>query len=196
VIGELPRWRDWDGDPDLPSTGSVVLSSTRREIDAAYDDYDAGRPPRRPVIGFSVPSAVDPSLAQPVYHTASCWIYPVPRHLTRGTWDDHRERVAEGIVHRITRYAPNFRGSIRDLRLRTPLDLERENGLTDGCIWHVSHTADHLFWNRPLPELASYRAPLAGLYLCGAGQHPGGEVSGAPGHNAAQEILKDLDRVG
>jgi phytoene dehydrogenase-like protein len=196
AISELPRWTSWDGDPDEPSRGSVVLHTTRAHVAVMYDDVEAGRPPRAPVISFSVPSAVDPSLAPPGRHTASVWIYSAPAKLREGTWDDVRESVTERLIDQITEYAPNFRASILKCRLRTPLDLERETGLTDGSIWHVQHTAEQLFWNRPLPELAQYRAPLAGLYLCGAGQHPGGEVSGQPGHNAAQEVLKDLDRGG
>ena len=138
---------------------------------------------------------MDDSLTQPGYHTASIWIYAAPAKLQNGTWDDVREQVAEGLIDQITEYAPNFRRSIRDYKLRTPLDLERENGLTDGCIWHIQHAGEHLVWNRPLPEISHYRAPLQGLYLCGAGQHPGGEISGVPGHNAAHEILKDLGQV-
>ncbi len=195
VISELPQWSAWDGDPYAPSTGSVVLSLNRAEMGAAYDDLEAGRPPRRPLVSFSIPSAVDDSLRQPGYHTASIWIYPAPAKLRSGTWDDVRESVAEGLIDQISAHAPNFRKSIRDYKLRTPLDLERENGLTDGCIWHVQHAGEHLVWNRPLPEIAHYRAPLAGLYLCGAGQHPGGEISGVPGHNAAHEVLKDLGQL-
>ena len=99
---------------------------------------------------------------------------------------------AENLIDQITKHAPNFRRSIQNYVLRTPLDLERENNLTDGCIWHIQHNGEQLFWNRPLPELSCYRSPIKGLYLCGAGQHPGGEVSGIPGHNAAHEIIKDL----
>ncbi|MDE2930637.1 MAG: NAD(P)/FAD-dependent oxidoreductase [Chloroflexota bacterium] len=195
VISELPQWSAWDGDPELPSKGAVVISLDRAEMSANYDDLEAGRPPRRPLISYSIPSAVDDSLTQPGYHTASIWIYPAPAKLQGTTWDAVREQVAEGLIDQITDYAPNFRRSIRDYKLRTPLDLERENGLTDGCIWHVQHTGEHLVWNRPLPEISQYRAPLPGLYLCGAGQHPGGEISGVPGHNAAHEILKDLGQV-
>ena len=103
-----------------------------------------------------------------------------------------KEEVAERLIDQLNDYAPNFRDSIVHYTLRTPLDLERENGLTDGCIWHIQHNGEQLFWRRPLPELADYRAPQKGLYLCGSGQHPGGEVSGIPGHNAAHEVLKDL----
>lgn len=193
AITELPRWKDWDGDLDRPSRGAVVLNGGSQDVAAMYDDLEAGRPPRAPLVSMSIPSAVDDSLAPPGRHTASAWILPAPARLREGTWDDVREAVAERLIDQITHYAPNFRASILDYRLRTPLDLERENGLTDGCIWHVQHTADQLFWSRPLPELAHYRAPLAGLYLCGAGQHPGGEVSGQPGHNAAHEVLRDLE---
>lgn len=196
VISELPRWRDWDGEPHLPSTGVVGLMRTRADVAAAYDDLEARRPPRAPAINVSVPSAVDPSLTRPGYHTASIWIYPAPARLHGASWDDAREQVAARLIDQVTEYAPNFRPSIRQYRLRTPLDLERENGLTDGCIWHVQHAGEHLFWDRPLPELAAYRAPLPGLYLCGAGQHPGGEVTGIPGHNAAHEVLRDLDGHG
>ena len=192
ALSELPHWKDWDGDPESPSSGKVGLHRTQAHIAAAYDDLEAGRPPREMVINVSIPSAVDPSLAPPGGHTASCYIYPAPGSLRAGTWDDARDSVAERIIDQITRYAPNFRRSIRHYKLRTPLDLERENGLTDGCIVHVEQTGEQLLWNRPLPELAHYRAPLRGLYLCGSGQHPGGEVSGQPGHNAAHEVLKDL----
>lgn len=195
VISELPQWRAWDGDPELPSKGAVVISLNREEMSACYDDLEAGVPPRKPLVSYSIPSAVDDSLTQPGYHTASIWIYAAPGKLRSGSWDDVREQVAEGLIDHITEHAPNFRRSIRDYKLRTPLDLERENGLTDGCIWHIQHIGEHLVWNRPLPELSHYRAPLPGLYLCGAGQHPGGEISGVPGHNAAHEILKDLGQV-
>ena len=192
VISELPEWRHWDGDSDQPYKGAVTLHSSRPEIEASYDELEAGLPVRKPVVSFSMPSFADPGLTQEGYHTASVWIYPAPARLKQGTWDDVRDEIAEGIIDQITEFAPNFKGSIRDYVFRTPQDLERENSLTDGCIWHVQHAGEHLFWNRPLPELSAYRAPQKGLYLCGAGQHPGGEVSGIPGHNAAHEILKDI----
>ena len=192
AVDELPQWHAWDGDPALPSRGVVGLGRSEASVDAAYADCAAGRPPAEPIVNFSVPSALDPTLAPDGRHTASVWIYPAPARLRGTDWDAVRERVAERLVDQITRYAPNFRRSILHLKLRTPADLERDNGLTDGCIWHIQHGSDQLFWNRPLPELSRYRAPFPGLYLCGAGQHPGGEISGIPGHNAAQEILRDL----
>ena len=192
AVDELPHWQAWDGDPALPSAGVVGLGRSEAVVDAAYADCAAGRPPAEPIVNFSVPSALDPTLAPEGRHTASVWIYPAPARLHDTDWDTVRDRVTERLVEQITRFAPNFRRSILHLKLRTPADLERENGLTDGCIWHIQHGGDQLFWNRPLPELCRYRAPFPGLYLCGAGQHPGGEISGIPGHNAAQEIIRDL----
>ncbi|MDE0223391.1 MAG: NAD(P)/FAD-dependent oxidoreductase [Spirochaetaceae bacterium] len=192
AVDELLHWQAWDGDPALPSRGVVGLGRSEAVVDAAYADCDAGRPPAEPIVNFSVPSALDPTLAPDGRHTASAWIYPAPARLRDTGWDTVRDRVAERLVDQITRHAPNFRRSILHLRLRTPADLERENGLTDGCIWHIQHGGDQLFWNRPLPELSRYRAPFPGLYLCGAGQHPGGEISGIPGRNAAQEVIRDL----
>jgi phytoene dehydrogenase-like protein len=158
------------------------------------DDVDAGRVPRTPIISMYLQSAVDPSVAPPGCHTASIYVWPIPSRLHGTTWDDVREQVAANLIDQVSVYAPNFRRSILHYKLHTPLDMERELGLTDGCIWHVHHSGDQLFWNRPLPELSAYRAPIKGLYLCGAGQHPGGEVSGQPGHNAAHEALRDHRR--
>lgn len=194
VVSELPRWKDWDGDPELPSRGAVALQESEAHLAAIWEDMAARQPPHAPIINVAVPSTLDPSLTQPGYHTVSCYIYPAPSHLRDQRWDEAREPVAQRLIDQITAYAPNFRRSIRHYHLRTPADLEAEEGLTDGCITHVAHSGDHLFWNRPLLELARYRTPLGGLYLCGAGQHPGGEVSGQPGHNAAQAVLTDLER--
>lgn len=192
AIDELPQWNGWDGDPMLPHRGSVQLEINRTAITRCYAELEAGQAPSRPMMSFNIPSVLDDSLAPAGKHTASVYVYSAPAKLANGTWDDHRETVAERLIDQITEYAPNFRRSILNYELRTPLDLERKLALTDGCIWHLQHTPELLLGNRPLPELSHYRAPIAGLYLGGSGQHPGGEVSGIPGHNAAKEILKDL----
>jgi phytoene dehydrogenase-like protein len=192
VISELPQWKAWDGPSEQPSSGCVIFGLTRDDIEETYDSLDAGIPPKKPVISVSVPSARDPSLTQPGYHTVSIYIYPMPSKLANESWDDARDRVAEQMIDRITEYAPNFRKSLVNYKLRTPQDIESDNGMTDGCIWHIQPDADQMFWNRPLPELAAYKAPLEGLYMCGAGQHPGGDITGVPGHNAAHKILQDL----
>ncbi len=192
AIDELPQWQGWDGDPDLPHRGAVQLEMNREAITRCYAEVEAGEAPARPMMSFNPPSRLDDSLAPAGKHTASVYVYSAPAKLARGNWDERKEAIAERLIDQITEYAPNFRRSIRHYELRTPLDLERKLALTDGCIWHLQHTPELLLGNRPLPELAHYRAPIAGLYLGGAGQHPGGEVSGIPGHNAAQKILKDL----
>lgn len=194
ALSELPRWRAWDGaDPDEPSRGLMQLDMTREIVRECYADLALGQPSRRPMLSFNVPSMLDPTLAPPGHHTASIYIYPAPTKLAQGTWAVCKRAVAEAVIAYITEFAPNFRRSILKYEFRTPEDLESKLGLTDGCIWHVQHTPEQLLGNRPLPELANYRTPLRGLYLGGAGQHPGGEVSGIPGHNAAMEILKDLN---
>ena len=133
VISELPRWKAWDGRPDLPSNGCVMIGVSRNDVHETYGALEAGRPPKNPVISFSVPSARDPSLTRPGYHTASLYIYPVPSTVSRGTWDDVRGQVAEDLIDKITEYAPNFKESLVDYKLRTPRDIESENGMTDGC---------------------------------------------------------------
>jgi phytoene dehydrogenase-like protein len=192
VLSELPEWTAWDGDVEEMGAGGVLIGASRSRITRAYDDIDAGQPTRRPLISVSVPSARDDRLAPAGFHTLSCYIAPAPGRLAEGHWDDVRDDVARGLVDEITEHAPNLKRALLEYRLRTPADLERENALTDGCIWHVGHGTDQLFWNRPLPELSRYRGHLPGLYLCGAGQHPAGEVSGQPGHNAAHELIRDL----
>ncbi|MEY3774759.1 MAG: hypothetical protein RLZZ129_1539 [Verrucomicrobiota bacterium] len=192
VITELPRWKAWDGEPDAPSRGSMQFDMTREVIREVYAAVTAGEPPPRPMLSFNVPSMCDPSLAPAGHHTASIYLYSVPPRLGRGTWAERKQEVAKQVIDYITEFAPNFRRSILKYVFRTPEDLESQLGLTDGCIWHLQHTPDQILANRPLPELANYRTPVAGLYLGGSGQHPGGEVSGIPGHNAAHEILRDL----
>lgn len=197
AVSELPRWTAWDGpDPDEPSRGSMQLDMTREIVSECYADLARGEPPRRPMLSFNVPSALDPTLAPRGRHTASIYIYPAPAKLAAGTWSVRKRAVAESVIDYITRFAPNFRRSILHYEFRTPEDLETRLGLTDGCIWHLQHTPEQLLANRPLPELSHYRTSVRGLYLGGAGQHPGGEVSGIPGHNAAQEILRDLGQTG
>lgn len=195
AVTELPRWPAWDGDdPDTPNRGSMQFDMTRDIIRECYGDIAAGRPARRPMMCVNIPSMFDPSLAPPGHHTVSIWIYPAPSKLGDATWSARKETIKAAIIDYITGFAPNFRDSIVHSELETPEDLESKLALTDGCIWHLQHNPDQLMAGRPLPELSHYRSPLAGLYLGGAGQHPGGEVSGVPGHNAAHEILADLNR--
>ncbi len=143
-----------------------------------------------------IPSTLDDSLAPPGAHVASLFCQHVAPQLPDGSsWDDHRDEVADLMIATVERYAPGFAASILGRQILTPLDLERDFGLLGGDIFHGALTLDQLFSARPMLGHADYRGPLPGLYHCGAGAHPGGGVTGAPGHNAAGVIVKDLRRV-
>ena len=125
----------------------------------------------------------------------SIWVLYAPVRPSEGTWDSLNRQVGEHLIDTINEYAPNFRDSIIDWLLFTPKDIEERVYLTDGNIRHLDITSQQLLAQRPTRELSSYRTPIEGLYLCGGGTHPGGEVTGAPGHNAAKRVLRDLELV-
>ncbi|HEX7970234.1 MAG TPA: amine oxidase, partial [Stellaceae bacterium] len=138
-------------------------------------------------------STLDDSLAPPGAHVASLFCQHVAHTLPDGrAWDDCRDEVAKLMLDTVERYAPGFRASVLAVQALSPLDLERQFGLTGGDIFHGALTLDQLFSARPMLGHADYRGPLAGLYHCASGAHPGGGVTGAPGHNAARVILGDL----
>jgi phytoene dehydrogenase-like protein len=146
-----------------------------------------------------IPSVLDDSLAPPGAHVASLFCQQFAPTLPDGSsWDDHREAVADHIIETMTAYAPNFRSAILGRSFLSPLDLERKLALTGGDIFHGALSLDQLYAARPALGYGDYRSPVAGLYMCGSGTHPGGGVTGAPGHNAAREILRDFrsGRVG
>ncbi len=142
-----------------------------------------------------IPSTLDDSLAPPGAHVASLFCQHFPYDVPDG-WEAQREIVADAIIAHVDRYAPGFSKSVVGRLSLSPLDLERRFGLTGGDIFHGKMTLDQLFSMRPLLGHADYRMPLPGLYLCGAGAHPGGGVTGAPGHNAAAAIVKDRRKLG
>ncbi len=141
-----------------------------------------------------LPSLVDPGLCPPGQQVMTCFIQYLPFDLAEGDWDGRREELIDRIVAQIARHMPDLPGLIVARRLLSPLDLERTYDLTEGNIFHGDLNLGQLFSMRPVPGYSQYRSPIAGLYLCGAGAHPGGGVTGAPGHNAAQAVLKDLGR--
>jgi phytoene dehydrogenase-like protein len=142
-----------------------------------------------------IPSTVDDTLAPAGKHVASLFCQHFSYALPQGrTWDDCREMAADHVIDLVNRHAPNFKASVLGRRVLSPLDLEREFGLTGGDIFHGALSLDQLYSARPLLGHADYRGPLAGLYMCGAGTHPGGGVTGLPGHNAAREIVRDWQR--
>jgi phytoene dehydrogenase-like protein len=156
-----------------------------------YDISKFGEIPEQLWIDCVIASNADPSLAPPGTHIMTCFVQYVPFHLRSGTWDDQREVLGDRVIRTIGEYAPNVPGSIIARQTLTPFDLERTYGLTEGNIFHGDLSLEQLFFMRPVPGWSQYRTPIEGLYLCGAGAHPGGGVTGAPGHNAAHQALRD-----
>ena len=156
-----------------------------------YDIAKFGEIPEQLWVDCVVSSNADDSLAPPGKHILTCFVQYVPYHLRDGSWDDKRELLGDRVVKKIAEYAPNVTGAVVARQVLTPLDLERTYGLTEGNIFHGDLRLEQLFFMRPVPGCAQYRTPIDGLYLCGAGAHPGGGVTGAPGRNAAHQVLRD-----
>ena len=172
---------------------SIVIAPSLGYLDRAFMDARIHGWARRPAIEMQIPSILDDSLAPEGRHVASLFCQQFAPTLPDGaSWDDHREEAADLIIDTVTRFAPNFKGAVLGRMILSPLDLERKFALTGGDIFHGALSLDQLYSARPALGYADYRAPVRGLYMCGSGTHPGGGVTGAPGHNAAHEILRDL----
>jgi phytoene dehydrogenase-like protein len=194
ALAELPRFTCLP-EPGDHLTGGVIIAPTLAYMERAYADARASGWSREPIVELLIPSTLDDSLAPPGRHVASLFCQHVAPELSGGrSWDDHREEVADLMIDTVERHAPGFRASILGRQVLTPLDLERTFGLVGGDIMHGALSLDQLFSARPVLGHGHYRGPIKGLYLCGAGTHPGGGVTGAPGHNAAREVLRDLRR--
>jgi phytoene dehydrogenase-like protein len=188
-----------DGLPDftaLPGAGphlrgAISISPGVEYMERAYDEAKYGRYSRRPYIDFVIPSLTDPSVAPPGKHVASCFVQYAPYHLKEGNWDDQREAFGDTVIDTLAEYAPNIKNLILHRQVLTPLDIERDFGLTEGNIFQGELTLEQLFFLRPAPGWAQYRTPVKNLYMCGSATHPGGGIMGAPGRNAAQRILKE-----
>jgi phytoene dehydrogenase-like protein len=164
-------------------------------MERAYMDARQSGWSKAPIVEMLIPSTLDDSLAPEGRHVASLFCQHVAPELPDGAcWDDHRETVADLMIDTVDAVAPGFKASVVGRQALTPLDLERTFGLIGGDIMHGQLALDQLFSARPVLGCGAYRAPVPGLYLCGAGTHPGGGVTGAPGRNAAGEILRDLRR--
>ncbi|MCW1429574.1 phytoene desaturase family protein [Novosphingobium sp. JCM 18896] len=182
-------------------TAGIVIAPGLDYMDAAWDDARAHGWSREPIVEMLIPSTLDDSLAPPGAHVASLFcqqfapeLPPNPDGSGR-SWDDEREAAADRIIDTVTRHAPNFRASVIARQIHSPLDLERKFGLIGGDIFHGRMSLDQLWSARPVLGHGDYRGPIKGLYLCGSGAHPGGGVTGAPGHNAARAILADRSRL-
>jgi len=176
-------------------TAGIILAPTLNYMEQAYFDARTAGWSKQPIIEMLIPSTLDDSLAPPGRHVASLFCQHVAPQLPDGqSWDQHRERVADLMIDTVNAHAPNFKAAVLGRQIMSPLDLERTFGLIGGDIFHGALQLDQLFSARPMLGHADYRGPLSGLYMCGSGTHPGGGVTGAPGHNAAREILRDFRR--
>ena len=194
ALSELPDFSCLPGTEQAEHhTAGIILGPSVDYMEAAYDDAKRLGWSRRPVVEMLIPSTIDDTLAPPGRHVASLFCQHFDPELPAGrSWDAAREDAADTIIETVDGFAPNFAASVIARQILSPLDLEREFGLSGGDIFHGAMDLNQLFSLRPALGHADYRMPIAGLYLCGSGAHPGGGVTGAPGHNAAREIIRDL----
>ena len=198
ALSELPDFTVLPGKEKAEHhTCGIIISPTLDYMDKAFTDAKAFGWSKKPIVEMKLPTSVDDSLAPPGMHIASLFCQQFAPELPDGrSWDDEREAAADLIVETVNDHAPNFKASIIARQIHSPLDLERKFGLIGGDIMHGHMSLDQLWAARPVLGHGDYRAPIKGLYMCGAGTHPGGGVTGAPGHNAAHEILNDRSLVG
>jgi phytoene dehydrogenase-like protein len=191
VLAEEPRFTGTPTNATPLERTFYTLVPSLEFAERCYDIAKFGEIPEELWVDCVVSSNADDSLAPPGKHILTCFVQYVPYHLRQGTWDEKRELLGDRVVRKIAEYAPNVPNAILARQVLTPLDLERTYGLTEGNIFHGDLRLEQLFFMRPVAGWSQYRTPIDGLYLCGAGAHPGGGVTGAPGRNAAHQALRD-----
>ena len=194
ALNAEPTWTGMPADADANRRSLATLVPTFEEAQRIYDQHQWGELPDELWVDCVTASNVDPSLAPEGKHVMTAFVQYVPFELREGDWDSRRQELQDKVVERIERYAPGFTQTIEATYVVTPLDLERTYGMTEGNIFHGDLNIEQLFFMRPLPGWADYRSPIEGLYLCGAGVHPGGGVTGAPGYSASHKVLRDLKK--
>ena len=194
LIDELPKYVGFgSATPGSEHQGHTILGASAELYERAWEAQRRGVFADEYVIEAMIHSVTDPSVAKAGQHTLSLGVQQLPFDLAEGTWDDHKEKWADGVVATFCRYAPNLKDHILGRCVLSPLDWETEYNLTGGNIFQASMVGlDQLMDARPSFALGHYRTPIENYYLCGAGTHPGGGVTGAPGHNAAMRVLADL----
>jgi phytoene dehydrogenase-like protein len=191
ALDALPNFKCLPGE-GAHLRGAISISPSIEYMERAYDDAKYGNFSRRPYIDMVIPSLTDPSVAPPGKHVLSCFVQYAPYKLRPGlNWDEQREAFGNNVIDTLSEYAPNIKEIILHKQVLTPLDLEREFGLSEGNIFQGELSLEQLFFLRPAPGFAQFRTPVKNLYMCGSATHPGGGVMGAPGRLAALEILKD-----
>ena len=191
ALNGLPNFRALPGTPGPQHRATMHICPSIEYVERAWDDAKYGKPSQSPLLELTIPTMYDASLAPAGKHIMGIFLQYAPYTLRDSNWDEQREPFANRVIDLIEEYAPGFRSLIDHMQVLTPLDLERRFGLTGGNIFHGEMSLDQMFVMRPVPGCARYRTPVRGLYLCGSGTHPGGGVMGAPGYNAAREILRD-----
>ncbi len=194
ALSELPDFKCLPGKEVAEHhTSGIIMAPNLRYMEQAYFDARTHGWSKQPIVELVISSTLDSTLAPKGQHVASLFCQHVAPELPDGSsWDDHKETVADLMIETVNSYAPNFKSSVIARQSLSPLDLERTFGLTGGDIFHGALDLGQMFSARPALGNADYRGPIPGLYMCGSGTHPGGGVTGAPGHNAAREIIKDL----
>jgi phytoene dehydrogenase-like protein len=191
VLSEEPRFTGTSPTATALERTFYTLVPSLEFAERCYDIAKFGEIPEELWVDCVVSSNADASLAPAGKHILTCFVQYVPYHLKEGNWDQKRELLGDRVIKKIAEYAPNVPGSVVARQVLTPLDLERTYGLTEGNIFHGDLRLEQLFFMRPVPGWSQYRTPIDGLYLCGAGAHPGGGVTGAPGRNSAHQVLRD-----
>ncbi len=191
ALSGLPEFRALPGAPGPQHGATMHICPSIEYVERAWDDAKYGRPSARPMLELTIPTMYDPSLAPPGRHIMGIFLQYAPYTLRDTCWQAEREPFAERVFDLIEEYVPNIRSIVLDRQVLTPLDLEQRFGITGGNIFHGEMSLDQMYFMRPVAGWARYRTPIRGLYLCGSGAHPGGGVMGAPGYNAAREMLKD-----
>jgi phytoene dehydrogenase-like protein len=191
ALSGLPEFKALPGAPGPQHKATMHICPSVEYVERAWDDAKYGRPSRSPLIEMTVPTMYDPSLAPEGRHIMGIFLQYAPYTLRDTNWDAEREPYSQRILDVIEEYCPNIKSIVVERQTLSPFDLEQRFGITGGNIFHGEMSLDQMFVLRPLAGWARYRTPVRGLYLCGSGAHPGGGVMGAPGHNAAREILKD-----
>lgn len=190
VLSEEPQVNGMPDDRTRPQRSLFTLIPTLREAEDNYNASQRGELPERLWVDCVLASNVDDTLAPEGRHMLTCFVQYLPYRLRNGDWANEREKLGDRVTELIGRFAPNVPAAVIARRVFTPVDLEQRFGITEGNIFHGDISSQQMFFMRPLPRWARYETPISGLYLCGAGTHPGGGVTGAPGYNAAHAILK------
>jgi phytoene dehydrogenase-like protein len=190
ALSELPDFTALPGENEL-HRGAISISPSIDYIERAYDDAKYGQFSRQPYIDMVIPSMIDPDMAPPGQHVASCFVQYAPYDLEGGWSEEKKEAFAETVISTLERYAPNIRRAIVGKQVITPVDIERIAGITGGNIFHGELLLHQIFFMRPVPQWADFRTPLPGYYLAASGAHPGGGIMGAAGKLAVQEAIKD-----